>query len=265
MARALLRHELDGTRIGLDTNAETMRAAIAAGVIGRAARDMSELADCDLIVVATPVRATPGLMVELSKTSTAVLMELSSVKGNLLPILSQCVEPSRVVLSHPMAGSEHAGFAHSRPNLFAGKTWLVCRHAGLSRAASEMARELISACGAFPVEIDAREHDAMVAQTSHLPQILSTVFAAWLLQKSKTTVALPSACGTGARSMTRLAGSPYELWRDILEVNREEVRRAVREFSQEIQNLLDAMERDRGEEWFAKAQEFYRTLREVHE
>ena len=64
----------------------------------------------------------------------------------------------------------------------------------------------------IPLVIDPRQHDSLVAQLSHLPQILSTLLA-------DQTSANKDLAGPGWKSVTRLAASPFHVWRDILQTS----------------------------------------------
>ena len=68
---------------------------------------------------------------------------------------------------------------------------------------------VLGSIGAHPLVIDPKHHDSLVAQLSHLPQILSTLLA-------DQTAANKDLAGPGWKSVTRLAASPFHVWRDIL-------------------------------------------------
>ncbi len=265
VARSLANRRTIAGCTGFDSDPKILRAALDAGVIQEIAESLNALADCDLIVVAVPVRATPLTVVELSKVAGGVIVELSSVKAPMIAALHQCTDPSRIVLTHPMAGKEFSGFPQSSSNLFESKSWILCDHPAVSTRACELTVELMHACGAVPVSMNASRHDEIVARTSHLPQVISTALAALLEGEARTNDKLLAACGTGVRSMTRLAGSPYDLWTDILTLNRNEVFKAVREFNAALLQFLDAMEHGHGAEWFARAESFYRQSRSLDE
>ena len=69
--------------------------------------------------------------------------------------------------------------------------------------------------GARPVAIGAEAHDAAVAFTSHLPQIVAVALAQ-LLGERLDNPAVAALCGPGMASMTRLGRSPWTMWRSLL-------------------------------------------------
>ena len=76
--------------------------------------------------------------------------------------------------------------------------------------------------GAQIVDMTAEEHDATVALTSHVPQVVSTVLAATLARKDSGR--LQEIFGTGLLDMTRLALSDIDIWAGILSSNEQNVK-----------------------------------------
>jgi prephenate dehydrogenase len=71
--------------------------------------------------------------------------------------------------------------------------------------------------GAHPVALDAERHDRIVAFTSHLPQLLSTILASLLASEADPEMA--ELHGPGLESMLRLARSGWPMWSSILSAN----------------------------------------------
>jgi prephenate dehydrogenase len=95
-------------------------------------------------------------------------------------------------------------------------------------------RELATAIGATPQEISAEDHDRLVAEISHLPQILSSALAA-------QTSGHKEFAGPGLRSMTRLAGSPFHIWRDIFRTSGC-LPHELQSFIERLQRIQDSLE-----------------------
>jgi prephenate dehydrogenase len=69
-------------------------------------------------------------------------------------------------------------------------------------------------------------HDRALALVSHLPQLVSCALAASVEARPGADSLLDLA-GTGYRDATRLAASPWGVWRDILATNSSEVADAL--------------------------------------
>jgi prephenate dehydrogenase len=139
-------------------------------------------------------------------TSRPIITSLCSV---MLPLRN--VGSANFVAGHPLAGSEKRGLAAARPDLFEGKRWFVDRD-------DDVVDAVIRDCGAVKVLVDAAEHDAAMALTSHLPQLLSTALAAAMADEHL------GFAGGGLETFLRLAGSDASVWAPILAANRDNIR-----------------------------------------
>jgi prephenate dehydrogenase len=98
---------------------------------------------------------------------------------------------------------------------------------------------LVAELGAVPLRCDAAEHDRVVALTSHLPQLLATALAAELQSRDEPLAA--ALLGPGGRAFLRLAGSSFEIWRDVLDANGEEIERSLAAVAARAGQPVEAM------------------------
>lgn len=217
---------LIGTSIGLalrrtgvdvtleDPRAENVSAAIAAG----AGRALDKGDKPVLVVVASPPRPAGGVMAQAtSRFPEAAVTDVASIKSVVLADARTAgADMDRIVGGHPMAGRETSGPAGARADLLDDRLWVITPDAGVDTEALRMVHRLITACGAYPVEMSPEEHDRAVALVSHLPQVLSSSLAAQLLTGESEDVRI---AGQGLRDMTRIAGSNVPMWSDIIAGN----------------------------------------------
>lgn len=144
----------------------------------------------------------------------------------------------RVVGTHPLAGSHRSGFDAADADLFSGCVVFVEDRADADARAA--AAELWRMAGAARVEYrSADEHDRLMTWVSHLPQLASTVLA-----DAIAAAGVPSsALGPGGRDATRLAASPFAIWRGILAGARPEAARAAAALEHSAAALRNALER----------------------
>ncbi len=181
----------------------------------------------DFIVIATPVDSAIALIPAISASC------VTSVCSVMAP-LRAVARDGNFVAGHPFSGSERSGLGAADGELFKDRPWFVDRD-------DEQVRSMIRDCGGEVIVIDGLEHDRVLAMTSHLPQIISTALASLIAEVD------PKLIGPGARSMLRLAGSSHDVWRPVLEANREHVDRAARELIAIISTLNETdFERARG-------------------
>ena len=186
----------------------------------------------DLIVLATPIGAILKLLDELG-TGSSVILDVGSTKVSICRKAAALGVP--LVGGHPMTGSEKSGPEAASGDLFEKAPFFLCPVSSTPDNAISRVTHVVEAIGANPVVISAEEHDRVVAQLSHLPQILSTLLA-------DQTTEHRELAGPGWRSFTRLAASPFHVWRDILQTSGS-LPLELRLFTDRLCAVLDALER----------------------
>ena len=195
----------------------------------------------NIVVVAVSPRSAPYVMANASKEFTeATITDVTSVKSS---VLRQAVysgsDSSRLVGGHPMAGREVSGAAAARADLFDDRLWILTPTLETDTEHVRRAQQLVTTCGALPVEMAASEHDVAVALVSHAPQVLSSALAAQLLPAKELHI---SVAGQGLRDMTRIASSDSDLWLDILSENAGPVSEVLSRVVFELQEVLHALQ-----------------------
>ncbi|HEX2835137.1 MAG TPA: prephenate dehydrogenase/arogenate dehydrogenase family protein [Thermoanaerobaculia bacterium] len=191
----------------------------------------------ELVVLATHVDGAVALLPQLQ--SSGVITSLCSLMKPL-----RAVAPSNFIAGHPMAGSHLSGIGHATASLYENKTWFLDAH-------DARVERLVRDCGATPRIVDAGEHDAAMALTSQLPQILSTALAAYLHDQNVLEFA-----GSGLRDFLRLAGSNVEMWRSILSANRATLAPHADAVAAIVREIVAGDPTDA----FTRANELFRTL-----
>ena len=170
----------------------------------RVAETISEaVAGTELVVLAVPLPAIPGVLAELAGYP-GLLTDVTSVKGPVRDLL----RGRRFVGGHPMAGKESSGFLASDPHLFDGCAWVLCLEEDGTDLADWLAlARLYTALGTRVVPVSAAAHDRTVAEISHVPHLLAAALS--------TVLAGNPLAGTLAagsfRDGTRVAGTRPEL------------------------------------------------------
>lgn len=189
-----------------------------------------------LTVLAAPV-AVIGEHLPLAMKHAQLVTDCGSTKGGLVAIAREQTNVERFVPGHPMAGSSSSGFSNADPELFDGKRWLFCDDLGVEATLCRV-EGWAQWLGAKPHRLSAEDHDAAVALTSHLPQLLASVLMVQSERRGAT-----SAEGPGFRSATRVAGGNPEVWRDIFASNARHLAAASRELSSELGRIAVSLER----------------------
>jgi prephenate dehydrogenase len=140
---------------------------------------------------------------------------------------------------HPLAGKERSGIENAEGSLFENATYgltpLSPDH--LSDERVQAFFDLVQGVGARPFVTDPTAHDRAVAYLSHLPQLLSSGLASLIAEQSAEEFFPMELAASGFRDLTRLAESPYALWRDICLTNIENIQTALESLIQKLESM----------------------------
>lgn len=193
-----------------------------------------------LVVVATPPDVVADAIERALETyPEAVVTDVASVKlAPYVALLERGIDLTRYVGSHPMAGRERGGAVMARADLFVGRPWVICRDGETPAQALALVESVALELGATPLEMSPSEHDQAVGIVSHVPQIVSSLLGARLIDARDDEVAL---AGQGLRDVSRLAASDPELWVQILGANHEPVVEVLRSFRDDLDAMIEAL------------------------
>jgi prephenate dehydrogenase len=225
---------LVGEVVGVGRSEANLRVARERGIVDLVVTDPGEaVAGAAAVVLAAPVGACAALAERFRPYAAAdtVLTDVGSVKANLVPALeARWREPGLVVGGHPIAGSEAAGAAAARADLFRGRLCVLTPTPRTRPEALARVRALWEGVGARVEEMSPNVHDEILARVSHLPHLVAYALVDALANaRVDGRPVLPYAAG-GLRDTTRIAGSLAELWRDIVLANAGPLRAALAEF-----------------------------------
>ena len=220
------------------TDSDPHRAALAQDLVGT-----KGLAQVDLVVLALPTSQLQQVITgEFALNPKSVFMDVGSVKTKPVHEIELSPEVSRRFCgSHPMAGREIGGPEAARSDLFMGRPWIYTPSNNCDADALELVVELIQTLGATPIRMTPDEHDSAVALISHLPQISASLLAKQLHLGPPAWLAL---AGQGVRDSTRIAASDPKLWREIIGMNREQIRPLLIKMSEDLSDLISEFDDD---------------------
>jgi prephenate dehydrogenase len=239
------------TLIGYD-RPEVLETAEERGAIDRKAADpITAVAGADLVVLATPLSSILSLLDSIGDhlDDGTFVTDVGSVKQ---PVLDQAADvlPDHVQFlgGHPMAGAEQAGIEHADALLFENAVYALCLPDGTDEQALDgplaPVVDLIDATGARPLRLNADQHDRLVAAVSHLPQLLAVALVNTVADADEADDAQNLAlelAGGGFRDMTRIAASPFDVWRDILVGNEGRIHDALSQFRRSLRTLRNRL------------------------
>ena len=206
-----------------------------------AGRSASEGDSPKLVVVCVPPDVTASVVAaELAAFPNAVVTDVASVKVSIQRQLEALgADQTRYVGSHPMAGRERGGAISGRADLFVGRPWVIAASDLTSSQAIALVQDLALDLEAAVISTTPSNHDRAVALVSHVPQLVSSLLAARLVEADLADVAL---AGQGLRDTTRIAASDPKLWLQILGANSDEVAGVLKAFAADLDLVVEALE-----------------------
>jgi prephenate dehydrogenase len=239
--------------------------ARAAGVVDEATSDLAAaVRGADLVYIALPVGASIESLAAIAKASApqALVTDACSTKTFICRAAMDHFRGGVHFLGgHPMAGKEQSGVEHADAKLFRGASYALMGTEETAEPRAKAFAEIVRAIGARPVWTDPETHDWAVGIVSHLPQLVSVALARVVQDETDETGLPLTLSGQGLQDMLRLAGSPYDVWRDILLTNSDNISRALDRLVQAVDYLRTNLASRNIEQEFQSANELYKQLR----
>lgn len=210
----------------------------------------------DLVFLCTPIFRILSLLPEVlaAVPRGALVSDVGSTKREIVS-RATAVERGGVhfIGGHPMAGSERTGVSAADPFLFQNAIYVFTPTPEVPEAVCDRFADLAKRLGARPMRMHPATHDRVAAAVSHLPQLMATALVGEIGRLNEADrLPLQMAAG-GFRDMTRIASSPYEMWRDICQTNAEPIREMIDRYIEALRGLRDRVDQDGLAEDFAFA------------
>ncbi|HYH01364.1 MAG TPA: prephenate dehydrogenase/arogenate dehydrogenase family protein [Terriglobales bacterium] len=283
---ALKKHGFAGRVVGCDRPL-VLAQAKRIGAIDIGMMDLKQAVYAsDVILLATPVGAVLDLIEQVGPMvpDHVLLTDVASTKRDIVQRAQSVfggAAQERFLAGHPMAGKERGGVEQADADLFQGAVWLVAptgksvragqeerergrdarATAGEAAGATTVRNEWlwwVERIGARIVVIDADRHDKLCAWVSHLPQMMATALAASLEDEFGDDPELQAIGGRALREMTRIAASPYSMWRDIAFTNTANIEDALMRLEQTLAHIRENLRTRALQEEFEKGNRFRR-------
>ena len=262
MKRSPLARESSILFQGFDPNfSESDRQRVVGLGLDRFLEDKRTLYSADLIILSAPVEVNIALLDEIKQLAppSTLVSDVSSTKSLIARKARELDLP--FIGMHPMAGKEQNGYRESNEELLRDRRVILCDDNGLleSKKGSFLIK-LLESAECTTLTMTPEEHDRVIARISHLPQLLSTLLMGYCEESI-------SKSGPGFATLTRLAGSSWEIWRDIIATNSDNIAEELEHFSAELA-LLSREVKQRNlqplESRFSEANRLYQTLKEMN-
>lgn len=238
LGKALLTRGLARRVVGIGRSKASLAEAMERQLVSEVSCDLAAVSEADFVVVATSVGSIPRLLeaADSHVSEGTLITDAGSTKQSVVSGWQKRQRHrGRFVGSHPLAGSHLRGPAAADATLFEGRVAVVTPAASTPEEDVEEVGSFWASLGSTVFVMKPREHDRILAMTSHAPHVLAAALAAVTPDADRRFTA------GGWRDTTRVAGGDAELWADILLDNAAQVTKAVSTMHGYTQRMLDAL------------------------
>ncbi len=200
---------------------------------------LAGVAGADLVILAAPVRANIAILRELPRylDKGTLVTDVGSTKRGIVAA-AEALSLGTFTGGHPMAGGERGGVGHARPDLFAGRQWILTPSPRTGEGI-ERIEQFIEGIGGVAHVMSPELHDRLVGAVSHLPQL--TISALMHVVGTLGGDAGLELAGSGLVHSTRLAASPADIWQDIAATNQDHLREGLDALIATLTELRDSL------------------------
>lgn len=200
----------------------------------------------DLVVLAAPVLQNVAILEELAGAvhQPALVTDVGSTKRIMMQTAAALPERLPFVGGHPLSGAATSGVEAARPDLFDDRPWILTSSERVPPGMLDRLSQFVTGLHAVPRQMDADEHDRLLAYVSHLPQL--AVSALMHVVGCRAGADGLELAGRGLRDTTRLATSPARTWRDIAATNGDNIALALDDLIAALEQLKAAPQPDAG-------------------
>lgn len=181
--------------------------------------------DCDIIFLCTPVDYNAQYLNQIKqiKKASCIITDVGSVKKTIHDVVDKLSLGDCFIGGHPMAGSEHSGYAASRAGLLENAYYILTPGSLVSYANVEKMQNLIKAIGSIPIVMTQEKHDKVTAAISHLPHMAAYALVNLIEKSDDEDETMKMIAAGGFKDITRIASSSAIMWQQICGENKEQL------------------------------------------
>jgi len=253
LALALKKANYCNTIIGCSRDETHLKRAIELGVIDEYTLDQKQaVKDADVVLLAVPIRAISGILKTIADTldENTIITDAGSAKGSVINAVKEAFDgslPPNFVAGHPIAGKEKSTVEAAVSDLYEEHKVVLTPTAETSESAVEVVKKMWQIAGSTVETLPVKQHDDVLAATSHLPHVLAFTFVNSLSESDYGDAVFDYAAG-GFESFSRTASSDSVMWRDICLENKTSILDALDAYQDDLAKIKKAISDNNADE-----------------
>jgi len=242
IALALKRKNFCETIVGVD-EFSTIHRAMERGTIDEGfnrAELEKAVNGSEIIFICTPVQQILELLPIVAKAvdEGTLVCDVGSSKELIVEEANKHFPENKYFLgTHPMAGAETKGIESADSFLFENAIWVMTPGHRIPEKITRKLGLLLEGLGARILMLTPKMHDRIIAAVSHLPQFAAVALVNLIARFYQEDPNYLKLAAGGFRDMTRIASSPFSVWRDICRTNQEQITNFIDEYIAELQHI----------------------------
>ena len=251
IARAIRKNRLSSKIVSSNRSAIINKKVIKLRIVDDSSSDTKKMVkDSDLIIICTPLSSYEDVISKIKNSlkNGAILTDVGSVKKKIIYSVEKNI-PKNIswISSHPIAGTEESGPDSGFSELFKNK-WCILTPSNQAKDKDIKLLETFWKKIGSKVDImDAKQHDYILAITSHIPHLIAyNIVNTTLNVKKKKEHDIIKYSAGGLRDFTRIAASNPIMWRDIFIQNKKNTSKMIDKFINNLKDLKKAIKNKDG-------------------
>jgi len=206
--------------------------------------DTDAIKRCNLILIALYPQAAIEFLDKMARhiQPSATVIDCCGTKKNICAAGFKAADRYGFTFAggHPMAGTEHSGFKHSKANMFKGAAMIIVPPVYDDILFLEKLKELLAPAefGRLTVTT-AEKHDAMIAFTSQMAHLVSNAYI-----KSPTVLEHKGFSAGSYKDLTRVAWLNERMWAELFLENKENLLHELDLFLASLTEYRDALQKE---------------------
>jgi prephenate dehydrogenase len=227
---------------GIDVDVDAVETAENMGIIDKGYSSAEiPLRDSDIVIIALYPNLTEKFIKENNNffKSGAIVTDSAGIKESIVANVNSFIrEDVDFIGGHPMAGRESKGLSCARRDIFHNASYILTPTEKNKIENINILECIIKKIGCKSVvRINPRNHDEIIAYTSHLPHII----AASLVNSDLLHIDTEKFIAGGFKDVTRIADSNADLWAELLICNAENVINNIEIFEEKLKVIKNAL------------------------
>ena len=251
IARAIRKNRLSSKIVSSNRSDIINKKVIKLRIVDDSSSDTKKMVkDSDLIIICTPLSSYEDVISKIKNSlkNGAILTDVGSVKKKIIYSVEKNI-PKNIswISSHPIAGTEESGPDSGFSELFKNR-WCILTPSNQARDKDIKLLETFWKKIGSKVDImDAKQHDYILAITSHIPHLIAyNIVNTTLNVKKKKEHDIIKYSAGGLRDFTRIAASNPIMWRDIFIQNKKNTSKMIDKFINNLKDLKKAIKNKDG-------------------